>query len=209
MNEHQLEESGALSQQNEHQLAFHFDQRACTGCMTCQIACKDRHDLPTGVRWRRVDEFADGGFTEVDGAVVPHVRAWWLSLGCNHCQQPACLPVCPAGAISKRAEDGVVLLDQTRCIGCRRCLAACPYGAIQYDPDSRKAGKCDFCREDLRQGQTPACVGACPMRVLGHGRLEDLQRRLGPGDRIKGMPDPSLTGPSLVVTGHRDAILPR
>ncbi len=194
------------SKDSTYQLGFHFDQRYCTGCQTCQIACKDAHNLPEGVQWRQVNEFADGGCIENDGVITQNVRAWWLSLSCLHCKKPVCMTVCKPGAIRKRSEDGIVVLDQDKCIGCRRCVKACPYGAIQFNRLSRKASKCDFCLEDQLKGRTPACVSSCPLRVLTFGSLEDLQNQFGPGDLVEGMPDPALTEPSFVVTGHRDAV---
>jgi anaerobic dimethyl sulfoxide reductase subunit B (iron-sulfur subunit) len=188
------------------QLAFHFQQERCGGCFTCQIACKDANDLDVGQNFRRVREFAGGGYQQTGKTVVHNVYAYWLSMSCNHCQQPLCVKNCPTGAMQKSAEDGVVFIDQEKCIGCRYCVMSCPYGAPQYDPKKGKTGKCDFCRHLLAQGKPPACVAACPTRVLHYGQLSELQQQYGSTRQVKGMPSPQRTNPSLVITPHRDAI---
>jgi len=189
------------------QFAFHFDQRYCTGCMACQIACKDKNDLPVGLNYRKVSEFCGGSF-ELDpqtGAIVPHVHAYWLSASCHHCLKPSCVAVCPTGALYKRTEDGIVLVDPDSCIGCRQCESACPFGAIVFFEDQQRIGKCDFCLDLLEAGREPICVSACPMRVLEYGELQALQTRYGTCSQVPGMPDPAENRPALVITPHRDA----
>ncbi|MBI4659085.1 MAG: 4Fe-4S dicluster domain-containing protein [Verrucomicrobia bacterium] len=85
----------------------------------------------------------------------------FISLACNHCDQPACLKSCPVGAITKRAADGVVLFDQDKCIGCRYCVFACPYGAPRIDTDTGKVSKCTMCVHRLDVGLRPACEATC------------------------------------------------
>ncbi|HHY60255.1 MAG TPA: dimethylsulfoxide reductase subunit B [Clostridia bacterium] len=189
------------------QLAFYLNQQRCTGCFTCQIACKDKNDLPLGQLFRRVHEVAGGGYTESGGAFRHNVYAYWISLSCNHCQEPLCVKNCPTGAMQKREEDGIVFVDQNRCIGCRYCTWSCPYGAPEYNPEKGKTGKCDFCQDLLERGEPPACVAACPMRALDFGTLEELAQKYGGVNQIKGLPDPGFTKPSLLITPHRDAIL--
>jgi molybdopterin-containing oxidoreductase family iron-sulfur binding subunit len=109
---------------------------------------------------------------------------------CNHCDNPPCVRVCPTGATWKREQDGIVAMDWHRCIGCRYCVAACPYGSrsfnwrdprpfikdIQPDFPTRMRGvveKCTFCEERLARGQLPACVEACKEKALTFGDLED------------------------------------
>jgi len=182
--------------------AFRFDQTACSGCKACQAACKDRHGLPVGVLWRRVYEVAGGSWRRDGQAWRADVFAFNLSLACNHCAEPICAEVCPTGAIARRA-DGLVLIETERCVGCRYCAWACPYGAPQYDERAGRMTKCDLCIEDLAGGRAPACVAACPMRSLDLVTLEDGAST--PGAATFPLPDPALTGPGLVVVPHRDA----
>jgi len=190
---------------SQRQLAFFFNQQRCTGCLTCQVACQDKNDLPAGLLYRQVREMAGGGFAERGAAGKPEVYAYYLSMSCNHCREPACVRSCPTGALQKRREDGIVCIDRDRCSGCRRCAGSCPYGAPRYDPDQGKTGKCDFCHDLLARGEPPACVAACPMRALAYGTLAELTQEYGGGDWIRGLPDPELTKPSLLLAPHRDA----
>lgn len=183
------------------QLAWYIDSRWCTGCRTCQIACQDAHDLPVGVRWRRVEEVVAGDYEVRGEALVPHVRARYVPVACHHCQEPACVAACPTGAITKRAEDGLVLIDESACLGCRACVSVCPYGAIQTDPATGRPSKCDFCADHIAAGRDPICVSACPMRVLDWGPLAELQAR--PGSVVSVPPLPAsratITRPALVL----------
>ena len=144
---------------------FSFDARACSGCKACQEACKDRNDLPVGVLWRRVIEVTGGEWQRCGDSWENSVFAYSLSLACSHCAYPKCAGVCPVDAFSVRP-DGIVLLDSSRCMGCGYCAWACPYGAPQFDPSQRVMTKCNFCFDALEMGQKPACVAACPLRVL-------------------------------------------
>ena len=188
------------------QLGFHLQQGYCAGCFTCQIACKDKNDLEVGQRFRRVREYEGGGFARTERGLIHNVYAYWLSMSCNHCEDPVCVKNCPTGAMQKRPEDGIVFVDQARCIGCRYCQMSCPYGAPQYNPKIGKMGKCDFCQDLLARGGQPACVEACPMRVLTFGSLEELRKLHGGVRQIKGLPAPDRTNPSLVITPHRHAV---
>lgn len=188
------------------QLGFYFEQKNCTGCKTCQTACKDKNDLEIGQLYRKVYEVAGGAYEKKGAAVVPEVYAFWVSVSCNHCINPACVKSCPVGALQKRPEDGIVTLERERCIGCRRCIKSCPYEALQYDPSAKKVGKCDFCMDELASGKDPVCVAACPMRALGYGPLEALQQKYGTCSQTKGMPDPDMIQPALVITPHRNAV---
>lgn len=181
------------------QLAFFFEQRACTGCHTCRVACADAHDLGPDQDYRRVWEVQGGSWRREGAALVPELFAYWNTVACCHCRKPACLEVCPSGAISKRGEDGVVLIDSARCVSCRSCLEVCPYGAIALSPSTGRAEKCDFCVEELALGRPPTCVVACPMRALDWGDLEELRHRRGGAEGGPGFPDPSTTRPALLV----------
>jgi anaerobic dimethyl sulfoxide reductase subunit B (iron-sulfur subunit) len=158
------------------QYAFYFDSSSCSGCKACQVACKDRHGLRVGLLWRRVYEVTGGTWTRRGEAWISSVFAYHVSLACNHCEQPICAEVCPTGATAKRA-DGIVLIDPDKCIGCRYCSWACPYGAPQYDAEAGRMTKCTFCAEDLGAGLPPSCVAACPLRALDFGERTELEAR--------------------------------
>jgi anaerobic dimethyl sulfoxide reductase subunit B (iron-sulfur subunit) len=121
-----------------------------------------------------------------------------------HCENPACVNVCPAGAMTKRA-DGIVLVNQDQCIGCRYCEWACPYGAPQFDERKGVMSKCTLCEDLVAQGQNPACVDSCPARALGFGELSELRAKYGTLNAIEPLPEATLTSPALVITPHRHA----
>lgn len=152
--------------------AFTFDASACTGCKACQVACKDKNNLPTGVLWRRVYEISGGTWTQQNDAWTTDVFAYNLSIACNHCLHPKCAGVCPADAYLVRA-DGIVLIDELKCMGCGYCAWACPYSAPRYNPELGRMTKCNFCFDNLDAGLPPACVAACPLRALECVTVED------------------------------------
>jgi len=153
------------------QYAFSFDARYCSGCKACQAACKDKNNLPVGVLWRRVYEVSGGAWQKEGDAWSNSVFAYNLSMSCNHCVHPKCAGVCPVDAYDVR-DDGVVILDSSKCVGCGYCAWACPYVAPQYNPQAGHMTKCDFCYDNLDQGLPPACVAACPLRVLEYGEVQ-------------------------------------
>jgi anaerobic dimethyl sulfoxide reductase subunit B (iron-sulfur subunit) len=181
--------------------AFYFDARFCSGCKACQVACKDHNHLPIGLLWRRVYEIVGGGWQENGGAWTQDVFAYNLSIACNHCAKPICVEVCPASAITVRP-DGIVLLNSDLCIGCRLCSWACPYSAPQYDADAGYMTKCNFCIENIEAGIPPACVSACPMRVLDYGDRDKILSRHPNSSQVYPLPHPEHTNPSLSITPH-------
>ena len=186
------------------QLGFIHNNVDCIGCRACEIACKDKNGLPAGPRFRRVQY--------VEGGTYPEVFAFKINMSCNHCAEPACLPTCPTGAIFKRKDNGVVDIDSTLCIGCRKCEAACPFGAPQFNVELNIVQKCNMCIDELEVGRKPYCVSACMMRVLDIGPIDELRdgtyetKAVGPNDtvvrQVKSMADPDLTNPSIVFVAH-------
>lgn len=186
------------------QYAFYFDSTSCSGCKACQVACKDKHGLEVGRLWRRVYEVSGGNWQQEGNAWVSDVFAYNVSMSCNHCERPICMEVCPTKAIYKR-DDGIVLINEKNCVGCGYCSWACPYGAMQYDAKKGKMSKCTFCYDYIDQGKAPACVAACPMRVLEFGEITELVDKYGEGVSIYPLPETALTEPSVVINPHKDA----
>lgn len=192
------------------QYGFYFDASKCMGCKTCMVACKDKNNLPVGMNFRRVTEFSGGNWRQdrATGAWHQDAFAYYLSISCNECSDPACVKVCPTKAHFKRAEDGLVLIDPKKCIGCGACLASCPYGAPQLDREARKMRKCDTCLDRREKGLNPVCVDACPQRALDFGPIDELRKKYGDCAAIAPLPDASVTKPNLVIHPTKSAKKP-
>lgn len=189
------------------QMAFYFDASACIGCKACQVACQDKNNLPPEILWRRVFTYGGGGWVQQGSTFVPNnLFRYYLSTACQHCENPVCRDVCPTAAISKR-DDGIVLIDTDKCIGCRYCEWACPYGAPQFNEEAGVMTKCHFCYDLQDQGLSPACVDACVMRCLDFGELEELRAKYGDVDAIEPLPSAEYTQPAIVITPHKHAQL--
>ncbi|MFV0333938.1 MAG: DMSO/selenate family reductase complex B subunit [Tropicimonas sp.] len=189
----------------EKQYGFFIDSSRCTGCKTCMIACKDYNDLPTEINYRRVYEFAGGEWTQDGNAWRQEVFAYYSSIACNHCADPACTQVCPTGAMAKHAENGLVIVNEDLCIGCKSCAMACPYGAPQYDAVKKHMTKCDGCQSRVSAGQKPVCVEACPLRALDFGPIDELRAEHGTLAAVAPLPEESYTQPSIVIKPNRKA----
>ena len=195
--------------------AFSFDASACTGCKACQVACKDKNNLPVGVLWRRVMEVSGGEWLQTGKTWSNTVFAYNLSMACNHCLHPKCAGVCPTNAYHVRP-DGIVLLDSSKCVGCGYCNWACPYAVPQYNPAAGVMSKCNFCYDALDAGQPPACVAACPLRVLDFLQVdEDAGDPAGlPLWQLPGaehpfpLPSFSRTQPHLLIRPHDGMLNP-
>lgn len=140
------------------QLGFVFTPEFCIQCHACETACKSWRGLEQGIRWRRVTSHFEGKY--------PKPKLITASVSCLHCGDAACVQACPVGAITKREEDGAVLVDPERCVGCRICLKVCPVGAPQFGADGIMQ-KCDLCVDYAKpKEEDPPCVKVCPSRCL-------------------------------------------
>lgn len=178
------------------QKCFYFDMTSCTGCKCCQVACKDANDLAVGRFYRKATDFEGGKF--------PKMWAATLSMGCNHCMDAPCVKNCPTGALKKRTEDGLVIQDNSMCIGCRMCEMSCPYGAPSWNPETGKIEKCDAClTRFLDKNMQPACVGACSTRALQFGDWEELKNLHSKENLVSDLsvlPSSTLSHPSLLIS---------
>lgn len=171
-----------------------LDPKRCIECRACETACKQWNGVPVGVgvRYRTVRVIETGA--------APNVRVSWLSGACNHCENAICIKVCPVKAIARRA-DGIVLIDQSKCLGCRQCEKFCPYGAPQFNVAEKKMQKCTMCTDRVEKNLAPACATLCPTGALQWGDWEQLQKQ--GADRVDGFANPALTKPRIrfVTTG--------
>ena len=162
------------------QYAFYFDQSRCMSCNSCTVACKDWNQVEPGpVAWRKQFTY------EENGGFFP------LSMGCNHCSDPACVKGCGVGAVIKDAATGIVYVDRAKCQSLQGCIKACPFGKTLIAKDKQESTdlqaqngwqiahpmqKCKGCFERVESGQgKPLCVDACPVRALDWGDINVLQ----------------------------------
>lgn len=173
-------------------LGIVVDTVRCIGCMTCAVACKVENNLPNDVWWNRVMTVG-GTYLETPAGTYPNLSMDYVTLSCQHCDNPACVKVCPVGATYKDADTGVVRQDYDKCIGCRMCMSACPYTGVrsfnweepkhpfdfsvgnQDAPQHQKhvVEKCTLCWHRLAKGEEPACINSCPGRARYFGDLND------------------------------------
>ncbi len=139
------------------QYRFHFDATACVGCRCCEVACNEQNNNPADIKWRRVGE--------MEGGTFPDVLQLFNSMSCNHCVDPACLIGCPTESYIK-FDNGIVFHDDPSCIGCQYCTWNCPYGVPTYHEERKIVTKCHMCYERIDEGQSPACVQACPSGAI-------------------------------------------
>ncbi|MUK63207.1 cytochrome c nitrite reductase Fe-S protein [Aliivibrio fischeri] len=143
------------------------DENACIGCTACTEACREVNSVPEGVtRLEIIRSEPRGEF--------PDVEYRFTRKSCQHCENAPCVMVCPTGAAYKDETTGIVDVHNEKCVGCGYCLAACPYQVRFFNPVTKSADKCDFCREtNLAEGKQPACVESCPTKALTFGDLND------------------------------------
>jgi len=183
--------------------AFFLDTQICTGCKTCIVACVDKNDLDSGIRWRRVVEYTGGKWDSMpDGTFNQNVFSYYVSVSCNHCAEPICVQTCPTTAMHQD-KHGIVTVDQNKCIGCRYCRWACPYSAPQYEATKGLMSKCNFCVDEVKTGGAPACVAACPTRALSFGEYDAMLNLSAQHLTIAPLPDEKLTSPVAIFKPHK------
>lgn len=183
------------------QIGFYFNQELCTQCCACVVACKDWHDVPAGpASYIRISVIEKGKFPEV------YMAGMFGS--CYHCAEPVCASVCPVAAISKREQDGIVVVDRDSCLGldaCGACKEACPYDAPQFGiEENAKMQKCELCLDRLAENKSPICVAACPFIALDAGPSEELQAKYGDGRQAEGFTYSAEVKPSIVLKAMED-----
>ena len=143
---------------------FIIDHNRCIGCHACTVACKEEHNVPLGVFRTWVKYIEKGEF--------PHTSRHFGVMRCNHCDDAPCVEICPTRALFRR-DDGIVDFDNTRCIGCKSCMQACPYDALYLDPATHTAAKCNFCAHRIEMNLEPACVIVCPTQAIIAGDIDN------------------------------------
>ncbi len=206
------------------QYALLYDQSRCVGCKTCLVACKDWNNVNPGkVSWRKHTVTEQGKLPDF-GALGNGERSQFkffnLTLSCNHCDDPKCVPGCAYGAIVKDPGTGIVLVDRAKCQGLRTCETVCPYQAISHVEDSSNqetadpswrtphpAQKCTMCYDRVAVGKQPSCVAGCRTRALDFGTVEYLKNKYG--DRlvyeVPGFTRES-TGPNIYFIKKEDRV---
>lgn len=172
---------------NAHYYGMAIKVNKCIGCGQCVEACKNENKVPKEPFFFRtwverytvlknenvVVDSPNGGMGEYKPAAEEKeiMRSFFVPKLCNHCDNPPCVQVCPVGATFK-TNDGVILVDDKYCIGCRYCIQACPYGARYFHPVKKVADKCTFCYHRITKGLLPACVEVCPTkaRIFGDAK---------------------------------------
>ena len=148
------------------QLNLYIDLEYCTGCHSCEVACKQENNIPPGIN--HINVFKVG-----PRMVGGKLRMDFVPMHCRHCAKAPCIEACPENAITKRS-DGIVLINQGLCIGCTACFEVCPFGVIQLNPETNLAQKCTLCVHRVDGGLEPACVRHCPTGCIRFGDVNDL-----------------------------------
>lgn len=154
---------------NNKQLGFLFHKELCIQCHACESACKNWRMTEKGIQWRQITHIWQGTYPDISG--------YSLSLSCYHCADPECMKVCPTKAIYKNQEHGIVLINPDQCVGCRRCLDACPFDVPKFGSNGRMQ-KCDMCfgDPDIFETKNPPCVRTCPVHALELKWMDDKEK---------------------------------
>lgn len=181
-----------------------IDLRRCVGCQACTVACTIENQSPLGQFRTTVNQYE---VSEVDGLNSP-AAYFMLPKLCNHCEKPACIPVCPTGATYQQ-DDGIVVVDNKRCVGCGYCVQACPYEARFINKETNTADKCTFCTHRLEAGLLPACVETCVGEARVIGDLNDPNSQISQliqenKNDIKVLRPESNTSPQVFYIGMNE-----
>ncbi len=190
-------------------MAFFFDQSRCIGCNTCTVACKDYYNVNPGAvsyrkHWTNEVEGSEGAF-------------YSFVQSCNHCETPACLSACAAGAITKRT-DGIVIVDRSKCIDLKQCIDACPFAEPgiaddKQEPISKESWeiihpmqKCNMCVELLDKDEEAICVRSCPVHAIKVADYDEILRTYPDAEQVTPgkfkyayVNNENDTGPSLLI----------
>ncbi len=165
------------------QYAIVTDVNRCVGCLACSVACKVVNNVPVGSFWNktlRVTNPSEGGSN------WPDVDNYYLTVSCQHCENPECVKVCPTGA-SHKLPDGTVQVDKSKCIGCQFCAMSCPYGVRYLNEAEGVVEKCTLCEQKIAQGELPQCVTQCGGMARWFGDMEgDIRDFKGARDETLG-----------------------
>jgi Fe-S-cluster-containing dehydrogenase component len=143
------------------------DEANCIGCHACEVHCKTNKGLGPGPMPSKIVEVGPV-------AVAGRPRMRFVFMPCYHCEEAWCVNACPTHAMQRREKDGIVFVESSLCVGCKTCIAACPWGAPQWDPETRKVVKCDYCMDRVDEGLEPACVTKCVTGCLSFGVANEL-----------------------------------
>jgi len=192
-----------------HYYGMGIQVEKCIGCGKCVEACKEENNVPrepfffrTWIERYVIKKNGEVSVQSIDTRIEQSkeifdekeiMRSFFVPKLCNQCENPPCVQVCPVGATFK-SEDGVILVDENRCIGCRYCIQACPYGARYLHPEKEVADKCTFCYHRITKGMLPACVEVCPTQARIFG---DIKSGASPLNRFKRMNKLHVLKPSL------------
>lgn len=172
-------------------LVMLIDLKRCIGCHTCAVACKAHNNLPNDIWWNHVLTYG-GKSMDTPRGTYPNLKMQFITLACQHCEDPACVKACPTGATYKR-DDGIVMQDYDQCVGCRLCILACPYENVrqfnektpEYSVDfpvgdsfiqeqqKGTVSKCNLCYQRVDRGEVPICIEVCPVKARFFGDATD------------------------------------
>ena len=187
------------------QYAIVTDLNKCVGCLACSVACKAVNSVPIGSFWNKVLRI--GPNKKGGSAGYPDTELYFLPVQCQHCENPACVDVCPTEASHKTA-DGTVQIDKEKCIGCQFCAMACPYGVRYLNEEERVVEKCTLCEQQIAQGELPQCVTNCVGMAKWFGDVEQgIESFKGPrGETVGSFCEPFDANAdvyTLVDTGNK------